>query len=352
MKKILFLLGCIVTLTACSSDSVFDEQSTDEELPMSTNSFNNDDSGYINGPGGTKAPGINDYSPWDIWFNRGPDFVDKQPAYIFWNGNVDGGGEPDIAYSPYTLEVHAWVGLAYFDGDDDGDFNDISPTKTGNPPLLVAPMGSSGNYPNLYANGHEVGNLVQMQPFIINPMTGSRLESADDHLPVDPGNVKYGANFDFPGGLTQQEMDLLREYGKVFFYEVYVYEAGAFIGQYIMHPEISTLPNYTPAAYWEPVIDPVGTHVQGDMPLLGSFDLYYINHPIEPWTKWDPDYGSGKSPKDNECDSHEVVFYLPPGMNLHSQAITGGSVPKTLNMGFTHHPFTLWQSSSLDLFTY
>ena len=323
-----------------------------EESMYSTNSFNDNDSGYVNGPpGGVKEPGINYYSPWDIWYNRGPDFVDKQPAYIFWNGNVDGGGEPDIAYSPYTLEVYAWVGLAYFDGDDNGDFYDISPTKVGNPPLLVAPMATSGNYPNLYANGHEVGNLVQMQPFIINPMTGSRLESADDHLPVDPGNVKYGANFDFPGGVTPQEEFLLQNYGKVFFYEVNVFEAGTFIGNYILHPEIATLPGGL-GNHWEPVTDPVGTHVQGNMPALGSFDLYYINHPIAQWTEWDPNFGGGNpgSPYNNQCDSHEVVFHVP--MPLQSHAIIGGSVPKTIGMGFTHHPFTLWHGSSLDLRTY
>ena len=44
MKKLMILMG-VISLTACSSDSVFDEQSTDEELPMSTNSFNNDNSG-------------------------------------------------------------------------------------------------------------------------------------------------------------------------------------------------------------------------------------------------------------------------------------------------------------------
>src|SRR5690606_19320497 len=197
---------------------------------MSTNSFNNNDSGYINGPGGTKAPGINDYSPWDIWFKRGPDFVGKQPAYIFWNGNVNGGGEEEHAYSPYTLEVIPWVGLAYFDGDDDGDFYDISPTKTGNSPLLVAPMASSGQYPNLYANGHEVGNLVPMDLFQINPMTGFRMEDRSDHLPLGNNPQPYTSDhFVFPGGLTPQEEILLRDYGKVFFYEVYVYEAGAFI---------------------------------------------------------------------------------------------------------------------------
>ncbi|MBS7321685.1 MAG: hypothetical protein KIG55_08860, partial [Myroides sp.] len=320
----------------------------------STNSFNNNDSGFVNGPGGTKAPGKEYFSPWDIWYNRGPDFVDKQPAYIFWNGNADAGDEDD-AYSPYTLEVHAWVGLAYYDGFNDGIYNDPSSGGAGASYNL-----GNGLYSTLYdtntPNGfpQEVGALVQMQPFIINPMTGARLESVTDHLPIDPGTVKYGDHFDFPGGLTTQEEELLRDYGKVFFYEVNVFEAGTFIGQYIMHPQILSLPNYGPDTYWESVADQWGNQIQGDMPLLGSFDLYYINHPVVPETDWDPNFGSGSignpaSPLDNECDSHEVVFYLPPGMNLHSQAITGGSVPKSLYMGFTHHPFTLWQSSSLDL---
>jgi len=53
MKKLMILMG-VISLTACSSDSVFEEQSTDEELPMGTNSFNNQDSGQYagSGPGG------------------------------------------------------------------------------------------------------------------------------------------------------------------------------------------------------------------------------------------------------------------------------------------------------------
>ena len=343
----------VISLTACSDEVYTDIENTEESM-YSTNSFNNNDSGFVNGPGGTKAPGKEYFSPWDIWYNRGPDFVDKQPAYIFWNGNADAGNEDD-AYSPYTLEVHAWVGLAYYDGNLDGDFHDISPMKSGNPPQLIANMVGNPLFNNLTTNGTEIGNLVQMQPFIINPMTGARLESVTDHLPIDPGTVKHGDHFDFPGGLSIQEEELLRDYGKVFFYEVNVFEAGTFIGQYIMHPQILSLPNHSPEAYWEPVADQGGNLIQGDMPLLGSFDLYYIDGvnviPPVPWTEWNPNWGAG-SPDKNKCDSHVVVFYLPPGMNLHSQAITGGSVPKSLYMGFTHHPFTLWQSSSLDLRIY
>ena len=247
--------------------------------------------------------------------------------------------------------------MAYFDGDDNGDFYDISPTKSGNPPLLVAPMATSGNYPNLYASGHEVGNLVQMQPFIINPMESFRMEDDIDHLPMGNNitHPQYQNWFTFPGGLTAQEEILLRDYGKVFFYEVNVFEAGAFIGNYILHPEIATLPSGL-GNYWEPVLNSGTGHVQGNMPVLGSFDLYYINHPIAQWTEWDPNWGHGTpanpgtSPYLNRCDSHEVVFHVP--MPLQSHAIIGGSVPKTIGMGFTHHPFTLWQGSSLDLRTY
>src|SRR5690606_31896804 len=120
-------------------------------------------------------------------------------------------------------------------------------------------------------------------------------------------------------------------------------------------PEIATLPGGL-GNHWEPVMSNVTgtpTHVQGNMPLLGPFDLFYINNPAAPWTEWDPNWGSGTpgSPSNNKCDSHEVVFDIQ-GMQLHSQAITGGSVPKTLYMGFVHHPFTLWQNSSLNLTTY
>src|SRR5690606_41490734 len=101
MKKILFLMGGVIALTACS-DEVYTDVETTEESMYSTNSFHDDNSGgYYDD--GTKIPGYEYFSPWDIWYNRG--YPGQQPVYLFWNGNVDGGGEADLAYSPYELHI-------------------------------------------------------------------------------------------------------------------------------------------------------------------------------------------------------------------------------------------------------
>ena len=201
-------------------------------------------------------------------------------------------------------------------------------------------------YPNLYANGHEVGNLVRTaSPITLNPQDGIGMQDVNDHLPTNnstspkvPGQANF---FDLSGVLTSAEDILIRNYGKVFFYEVNVFQGGAFVGTYFMHPEIPNLPNSSSAAYWQPVTNS-GNPVQGNMPPLGSFDLFYINHPTAQQTSW-----VASSPFKNECDSHEVVFYVPA--SLHAQPIGNG---KTLGMGFTHNPYTLWQNSSLTLGVY
>jgi len=228
-----------LTLTACTTDSVFDEQNADEELPMGTNSFDPGDSGQYYDDG-TKTPGAPYFSPWDIWFNRGANFVGKQPAYIFWNGNASG-TEEEHAYSPYTLEVIPYVGLAYYDGDNDGFYNDPSPGGSASYNF------TTGNYPTLYDNNtpngfpQEIGALVKMQPFIINPMDGFRYEDNQDHLPLGTNRKPYTSdNFHFSGGVNQAEMDLLREYGKVFFYEVNIYENGNLIDHAVLYPEVET----------------------------------------------------------------------------------------------------------------
>ena len=342
MKKFILTLSCALAMVSCSEDAFQEVEKQSEEtggIPNQANSFNNDDSGYVNGPGGLKEPGKNYYSPWDIWFNRAN--PNQQPAYNLSNGNVEN-------ISPYTLEVFAWVGLAYYDGNDDGIYNDLSLPVASQP---VANMAANPTqFTNLYPNGHEVGNLIRtVNPILLNPQTGMAIEDKLDHLPtINSSNLKYGSNFfDFGGTLSTAEDNLIREYGKVFFYEVNVFEAGAFVGTYFMHPEIQNLPNPSTAAYWKPITNS-SMQVQGNMPPLGNFDLYYIDNPNVGFTTWNPNYGLG-SPNDNECDSHEVVFHVP--MPLHAQTISG-SVPKTLGMGFTHNPFTLWLNSSLTLGVY
>ncbi len=334
MKKSIITLMGLFTLIACSDDALQEaEQNGKPTFENQANSFNNDDSGFVGGPNGTKEPGLNYYSPWDIWYNRGK--PNQQPSYNLSNGNVEN-------ISPYKLEVFAWIGLAYFDGNDDGVYNDP------NLPIgsqMVADMAANPTlYPNLYPNGHEVGNLVRTAgPITLNPQDGIAMEDVNDHLPMNgSAALKYGSNsFNLGGVLAPAEDILIRNYGKVFFYEVNVFQGGAFVGTYFMHPEIPNLPNPSSAAYWEP-IKKSGNPVQGNMPPLGSFDLYYINHPIATKTNWAANSSSG-----NQCDSHEVVFHVPA--NLHSQPIGNG---KTLGMGFTHHPYTLWQNSFLTLGVY
>ena len=192
-----------------------------------------------------------------------------------------------------------------------------------------------------------------MQPFIINPMTGFLMEDTDAHLPIDDGSQNpkpYATNdgFRFPGGLTQQEEDLLKQYGKVFFYEVNIFENGNLIDHAVLYPEVETLAAGHPD--WKPAETTPGSTVQmqGIAPSLGTaFDLfYYRNTNLLNGTDWDP-----TRPKDaNECDSREVVFRVSPSLSRHN--ITGGSVPKILYVGFSQNPFTFWQNSSLNLMTY
>jgi len=53
-----------------------------------TNTFIDGDAGGYDAPSltGVKAPGSAYFSPWDIWYNRGADYVDYQPSrylYLF-----------------------------------------------------------------------------------------------------------------------------------------------------------------------------------------------------------------------------------------------------------------------------
>src|SRR5690606_25439545 len=176
MKKILFLLGGVIFLTACSEDVYQEIDKQNEQLAneqnannggMQTNSFDDSNPGGL-GSGGFSNFATNYFSPWDLGWNRGVDYYELQPSYAFSNGGAVGEN-----YSPYTLQVFAWIGLAYFDGDNDGTFTDHF---TGNTFLL-----SGGNYPNLYQPNQEVGNLVRTtNPLIFQPLQDARIEDLQD----------------------------------------------------------------------------------------------------------------------------------------------------------------------------
>ncbi len=143
------------------------------------------------------------------------------------------------------------------------------------------------------------------------------------------------------------EHTLLRDYGKVFFYEVNVFEAStnAFVGKYILHPEIQTLYPGS-GAYWNPVKNQAGTQLKGFVqPLGGNFNLYYYDNPGLTQTLWTK-IGDSQG---NKCDSFEVVFEVPP---MYSHTITSGSVTKTLSLFITQNPQIFWQNSTLELDVY
>lgn len=335
-----------------------DQQHEEAGSQYQTNSFNPEDSGQ-NGwhdPFGIGRLGINYISPWDIWYrnhpNPVPGFGVLQPWYLITNGNED---DP----TPYDIKVYSYVGLAYFDGFNDGVFNDP------NNPGVSIPMAQSlgGNFPNLFGGsaatpGQEAGRLVRVTnsfdvPGFPAPKSSLRIESKTRHL-AQLNNIPDARypNLDgadqgfFYGNLTGPERTILYQYGKVFFYEVEVYDknTGALVLSTLMHPFIETLPNGPkPDDGWKPVEDLGGNHLYGDMPNGVSVPLYFYNNNLPNGTDWDiardPLWG-------NQCDSREVVFEVPAAMPYEVD-IDG---LYKLRLGFFASGQTGWVNSALHLY--
>lgn len=335
-----------------------DQQTQKDGSQYQTNSFDdNNPGGWIGG--GFSQLATNYFSPWDIWYNRPPQYRDLQPSYGISNGDEDGN------LSPYRLEVYAWIGLAYFDGNNDGVFHDISPTQFGNPPLIVADMiGNPTLYQSLFVNNQEVGNLVRTtKALVFQPQESARIEDRVYHLPMgyNPStslgplpqprypNIsppwafgQWSGGFESVNLLPDEEL-LLRNYGKVFFYEVEVFEAAtnAFVGTYILHPEIQTLPQGQ-NKNWHEVPNAFGTgQLQGSLP-FGSFNLHYYTNGSLSATQYSNTLGAPVA-----CNSFELVFDTA-GTIGHQQTITG-SVPKTLSMEIWQDSGTFWQRSWVNL---
>src|SRR5690606_14872928 len=127
MKKNFLLLASIFALAACSED-VYQEidQQNEEADMMAPPTFNESWSGHYAGPGDFSTP-TGYYSPWDIW-----ERPNMNVPYSIIN-NMPG----------LTMTARAYIGLAYFDGTDDGIFTD---PKT---PGFAVNMGGM-SYSNLY----------------------------------------------------------------------------------------------------------------------------------------------------------------------------------------------------------
>ena len=350
----------LFALTACSEDVYQEAEMQNEEAgsKYQTNSFNDEGSGGTN-PDGIDHLAINYFSPWDIWYNKNPAYYDLQPSYVFNNGDVDGN------YSPYTLNVYAWVGLAYFDGTNDGVFNDLYLQSIGSQPQVADMIGNQNLYPNLFTmngtNPQEVGNLIRVdEPLKFLPLESARIEDKTYQLPMPdsqwsgadpkyantpaPYNwLQWAPGFNFTqsinnGTMTMDEEFLLRNYGKVFFYEVQVFEGATFVGTYYMYPEIETLGK---SANWHEVTDTGGVHQNANLP-FGGFPIYYYTNNTMASTQYDPASGGGQG---HVCNSFEVVLKAP---DMHKYTING-SVTKTLTMDFMQHHQTFWINSALSL---
>ncbi len=163
----------------------------------------------------SNVPGLsgNYLSPWDKDFNTDPSSSPTNPTPVFykfenWTGDW---GSPHLL----TLRVTPYVGLAYFDGKDDGDYYNYNIT----------------GLPNLFANGSEIGNFIPASPFDIDgtgiPAGGTvqlDVKSSADHCPVIQNTFSiHNPNsiyFDISGivGTNTVEEKLLKDYGKVYFY--------------------------------------------------------------------------------------------------------------------------------------
>src|SRR5690606_1647356 len=262
MLKKAFLVLSIFALAACS-DGVYDEidqQIEDGELPMSTSSFEDSDPGWINFPGGGGAPFINPgdgyQSPWDIWFRNKP----YTPSYTF--SNRGGGGHT----SPLRIQIRPWAGLAYFDGTNDGFYNDDY-LLLNNPPGMVADF-TTGGYPNLYAGNNEVGNLIPGAFIVLDgtTMAQSELELGSDPASGNPEHLLSPAGFPNPmgynpnnisfrfPGLNPAERNLMAQYGRIFYFEVDIFEqaTGAFIGKFFLQVYNGSVDGSSPIPYWIP----------------------------------------------------------------------------------------------------
>lgn len=289
MKRSIIALMGLFTLVACSDD-VFQE-AEEQGVPITTNSFNPSDPGYYD-PGAGFPPnheGINYVSPWDIWY-RGTGTV--IPTYTYTNLEA-------AHYSPFVIEIIPYIGLAYYDDINDGLYHD---TAQGN--ALIADL-TTGNFPNLYQNGNEIGNLIRGQRIRLDGTTLQENEvsigSTIDHCPVIQGNINTGYNplkryLNINGPATTQETDLLSQYGKVYFYEVIVYERANPSNVLVPNQRIQIQCETFATGDWQPTgvtVSPFGT----------PHDLVYykdlINGPGTVYTQNQP--GS-------VCDSREVMF--------------------------------------------
>jgi|SRR5690554_114313 len=260
-KKITLLMAVFFALAACSED-------VDQELDQQTSGL---EEGYFpdsDGSGGTKpftdeSPHYS--SPWDI-----NEWNTEQVWHVFANLT---GPDPSIqlifAFTPY-------IGLAYYDGHDDGLYHDN---------MGVVADFNTGLYPNLYANGHEIGNFIPANSIVMNNYGMGDMDfaitSSTTHCPVFDGNagVSNGGQYFAinPALANPMEQRLLADYGKVFFYKYDIFHPSN-PAVVIQSGYVMPLCDETLSLDWYPLTDVplVGTQISVNIPGKAiPVDLYY-----------------------------------------------------------------------------
>lgn len=292
MKKSIMALIGLFAFAACSDDAFHEVEQ--QEAAVGISSFNPQDPGYYD-PGAGFPPnhaGRNYASPWDVWY-RGTGTV--VPTYTYSNLEA-------AHYSPFVIEITPYLGLAYYDDSNDGLYHDPA---QGN--ALIADL-TNGNFPNLYKNGNEIGNLIRGQRIKLDGTSIQENEvsigSTFDHCPVIQGNINTGYNplkryLNITGPATMQETDLLSQYGKVYFYDVLVYERA--------NPANILVPNRRIQVQCETFGDPTAAWQTTGVsvnPFGITHDLVYYKDLINgPGTVYSHNQMTG-----TVCDSREVMF--------------------------------------------
>lgn len=261
MKKVLFITA-FFALAACSEDVYQDIDKHNEILEQSSNAPGNS--------GGIKpftSAGTYE-SPWH--------FSTPEEVNHFFHS-------PLPHRNGITVRVTPYIGLAYWDGGDDGTYN----TPSGSYNL------AGGGYPNLYNGGNEYGNYIQANPIVLN-MWGASPQTVElgiiwgGHCPiftawtytynwhsiffdvmnnhvVQPSAHVAPLTPPLPAAATFQEALLLNDYGKVMYYKV---EFG-----FATNPNLFTQSVYVLALE----VDNVNTTDWDDLSITDTFggDLYY-----------------------------------------------------------------------------
>src|SRR5690606_21482203 len=120
----------------------------------------------------------------------------------------------------------------------------------------------------------------------------------------NPNNI----SFQFPG-LNAAERNLIAQYGKIFYFEVDIFEqaTGAFIGKFFLQVHNESVDGSSPIPYWIPA-GGIQANVPGGAGLRDV--LYYHNQTagVPTDTKWPMPYPTMPGAPGYFCNSREVVI--------------------------------------------